>query len=499
MHEYNYGNRYRGGVSSQEFMETTFFRRADQQRELSERLKIKPFVLRLLEYIQNSSILYPSNCKLRPYVDRGSIKQTLKGIDIFNYEEKGRLHKLGKPFRAAFRAIIYMAGQFIAAPVGVLYNGSITAYHIVHWIDGKRLGSRSRCESHAKKIQQFGYAFLIDLIITTLQVGQIYTGLYGTYNHIPMTFIEKTFIIGVTQLTLAAPAMDPVDTVNWFFPSALCAGVYKILLLKNNFGIVGKDKPLTFDIEEDQEDYKPGNHIYEMVALGGFRFMQMIQRLQTELPENLRIPKHYPPSTKTIATHLKMHSNEISKTGIQIEEWIQTLEKTERELTSLNRALLNIYKMQVEGNVLFNMMQNKGPINIPYRFPMDEIHTNKYFEPLNIPNGDRNDPKLSFNNSIKDAKTIISQNPSPQGLESTPEKFRELRALVKASKEPIEPYKILGATAPPKDKAQLRKMYLKSVTTHPDRVPKFYDEADALFKCVTSAYAYYDDEFDKLS
>ena len=122
------------------------------------------FSYKLIQFIANSDILFPSNYESRRVEDRGSIDETLDKIDIFDRKIKGWGHTCGKPLRAAFRAIVYLPLQVVAAPIGVLYNGSMMTIHIVKWLGTEK--NSNECKLQSEKIGDYAYSFFADLAIS---------------------------------------------------------------------------------------------------------------------------------------------------------------------------------------------------------------------------------------------------------------------------------------------------------------------------------------------
>ena len=69
-----------------------------------------------------SDWLYPSNKKLTPIEDKGSILESVSDRNmLFNAEDKNSIvHTLGKPVRALLRSITLIFASIIVAPIGVV-------------------------------------------------------------------------------------------------------------------------------------------------------------------------------------------------------------------------------------------------------------------------------------------------------------------------------------------------------------------------------------------
>jgi len=454
---------------------------------------ITSFSYKVIQFIQNSNILYPSNCELRHCEDRGSIEETLESVDIFDRKIKGWSHTCGKPLRAALRAIVYIPLQLVAAPVGVLYNGTMTSWHIVCWL-GSTKGTES-CDMHLKKLEAYAYAFFVDLALTVA---------FGLISIVPSSIIV-TLITGKTAidasvigllafstLCLSFPAIGPLETLNCFLDSDSCGPAYKAVKLKNQHGLVNPNGSiLKYNLSTDKESDKNPGLFWKMTVFAAYRQLKMIKKLQKQLPADCKIEPHCPPSTEKIVAHLKAHRTETGFSDELFDGWLKEIKKLGDEYGELREDYIDIVKMQAEGNPIFNAMARQNvTVTFNPSYPYYKEFVNSFF---NESAEDFNEPD-QFEINLNDAKKLLeSSKNTEEQAQGHSEIFRNLRKMI-LENDKIKPYEILGLKSEPNNYQELRDAYKKYVFIHPDRCPdvSFAKEYEEIFKCVETAYTDYE-------
>ncbi len=184
-------------------------------RSLKE-LGVRSLTQRAYCKMLSSDLLYPSNVKKKRIENKGSIAESMQGIDPFPITSKGKLHKAGKPIRYVARCIALIANTILLSPIGSLYNGAaIIVFSAAYIVQGKdcRFGN-------VEKIKAYSSAFFNDLLYFP----------FGVVHAVAQEYI------------LGAIANSPSNI----------RALYKAIALKNEFGITGlKGEILSYKYSED--------------------------------------------------------------------------------------------------------------------------------------------------------------------------------------------------------------------------------------------------------
>lgn len=464
-------------------------------------LEISSFTYKVFHFITDSNILNPSNCELRHLDDKGAIRETLNGIDLYDRKEKTDwMHRYGKPVRAALRSLVFITGVTIAAPVGVLWNGSLMCWNIGCWSLSKK-GS-SEAEQYAQKIGAYANSFFIDLAISLISAGMISVNapvvaalIYGG--------ADVLGCLGAVSvaLPLIFPASVPKECVNCFLPDHLCAPAYKALLLKDEFGIVENKKGslLSFNPDADKELYEEteSGMLYDMVELGINQYLDLLGQLASELPKDVRLkPQSHIPSH--IIAALEGNRDLISKKGqAWLDFWKKTLRKIYSDYETAYDARINVIKMQVEGNPLLNAV-------LGIRYDTSGIKKSNLVNPdaaEKIFAPKRGQPSQPVH--IDDFENVLTKlrgelDPNNFSRDNLSEFYLKVRDRIFERNDEgdyiyNEPYQILGQDEPFKTVGEVKGLIRKFRMIHPDRfqtseLQGYQSEANEVYKCVWEAY-----------
>lgn len=442
---------------------------------------ISSFTYKVRSFIENSNILNPSNCELRKFQDKGSLKETLEGIDIFDrVEKKDWMHRAGKPIRAAARGLLFVTGSSLVAPLGVIWNGALMAYHISKWAVSTK--DTMQCKEHGEKIAAYAHSFFIDFGVSFFLLGA---------NYIIAACILSAELGGFAMaafMALAAsyPAINLPGTVNRFVFEEHCGAAYAALKLKNNCGIVGRDgSVLKFDPILDEEKEIGEGLIQKMVDLGFDRFLDAVADLQYDLPSDSKLKDIDFPTADAIITFLEKNRSKIeAQTSSQwLNREIEILKQRYREFDELYDDYIAILKMRVEGNPIFNMLANRHVSTS--HITKEHLYDQETFcEFLNQKAQSR--PKNNFECNLESTRKFFAGK-KPK-TEKVPEFYIKVRANI-LNPNTQEAYQIFGFEKPPTSKADVKALRKNFTAIHPDKLPEhMWQEADEVFKCANAAY-----------
>lgn len=339
-----------------------------------------------------SDLFFPSNCKLRRVVDKGSIRHTLAAVqDIFDAKKiKGLEHTWGKPVRALCRAVGSIAIGLIAAPAGALYHSVLGAGHAVMCLKG---GESQK--HHWEKIKKHMAAFFTDLITTGLTALGVAALAGAAASFEPFTIC----IAVVVNFIPVTSAIKPSDLSLFLEYPHERSVFFKSIVLKNDFGIIGKNgQLLNGNPREDKEHLAINKGSFgQLYSEQGIKFLETLNELQKALPANFQIPEFYPPTTEGIKNFLDAQTLEpnFNKAG-----WIKKLAVIEAKIKKMGLLTLECLKLQ-----RYVFFFGEPPKITQPLYPISREECAKFFSPIMAP-----PEKASWASTLQNAIEVLKEN-----------------------------------------------------------------------------------------
>lgn len=298
------------------------------------------FSLNASTAVLSSNFFYPSEYKVREVEDRGSLYRTIteQGIDLFARGEKinSCCHRYGKPLRAIARAVAFLAIGILIAPIGCVWHAMLTVGRAILCLRGGVHTSHNWT-----KVKQHIAAFFTDLLITGLAALTCSTFVEGVFAGEAIAFVASIAV--AANLFSPLSSFIPHESLPLFLASRNeRVAFYKSIMLKNAFGLVGKQgKLLTWNAEKDQEFPELTGLFGTIYQQQGLDFLEAINELQKVLiRNNCRLPSFYPPEATSIISFMEENREKLEKRNIDIMKWINKFQILDANLKFMSKLLV---------------------------------------------------------------------------------------------------------------------------------------------------------------
>lgn len=403
--------------------------------------------------VATSDILNPSNCQLRPIEDKGSILRSLKDIDIGQSKIDNRIvHYCGKPIRFVARAVAIYAISIILAPAGVIYHGIIILRHtVIALTRGEKSGH------NWEKVRKYQTAMWTDFKVSVFAAAGTAAFTYSILFGIAGLTPKLAFLIYFKLFTCSARTSVFACSYQ---SKEIRSPLIKAMMLKNDFGIVGRNnKLLKSNPEEDQERLGLG-HFEVLNKLQGLEFLKLIKEIESN--EKMKFPHYYPPTADKYIDYYKK-----SKKLKNNPEWAVRLKTIEDKINKIGDIRSDCFS--IEGHLDFSL------------FPIPEKACRLFMSGIfdEIP---EYKPQPTWDDTL-DANIKDLTNLEEERTKEYIEYREKLRNRVSARE-----FLSINEELPLKDalRVALRKARL---IVHPDKNPNWQVEANAIFDCVEAAKA----------
>lgn len=400
------------------------------------------FTERGLLGLLSSNHFFPSNYEPRVIEDKGSIKVSL-GTEIDIFERKKINHSRVQKFvRATERLIAGVAIGVIFGSCGFVWHGTFTVIHTFQWLRGGE-----HTNHHWQKVKNHAGSMFVDFgaaLFTAFGFGSLGWVVAFAPDYVPSCLASNKRIVSMI----------------------------KSIILKNQFGIMGKDgKLLKGNPEVDDETLALNNsHFSDLYRKIGFDILFSINDLQKKLPKNCQLPTMYPP-TDVLRISTFLNRNREDFPDLDIDSWIKKFVTLKSNFDEITKILKNCLEQKEN----FILDERKKIVRMP-PFPWKQEFCDLFF-------------KADFIQSTSWEKKLDETIPwlTTRSGEGVSEEFIEYRARVRAKKKP---YEILGLESEDESEEAIRKAYRRAaLALHPDKVPQsMIQEGQALFDCIKCAY-----------
>jgi len=322
-----------------------------------------------------TTFLLPSKYALRSVEDKGSIYDSLTaaGIDIFDRS----LAAAENPFIKTAKVVgVYALCAFIPlmSVLGAAHQGTLAAKYLFKWVD------EGRETRHWDK-----FTFHLTNLSYELLIG----GLWICFGGPIVSFgflvasISTSLIFG-TIVTLAHPSF-----FSRYMPSKEDEnGLHNSLMLRNEFGIVGKNGHLLswgnqdIDVEEvslsvslkkgviNSYQIKLSGYFGKLYLEQGHEFLDLLLALKKQLPPDLELSFSYPPSAQQVIEFLEENEMNVGLDASSIFEWKKAFSDLEERM-SITREIIK------KGYSLYNPYED---IPLILDFPLDEATCRSYLD-----------------------------------------------------------------------------------------------------------------------
>lgn len=461
-------------------------------------IEISSFSYKVYEFVANSNFFNPSNFEPRLLDDQGSLNETLKdslvttlnkinrkedssaeGIDLFKRIKKTEtLHFIGKPFRVALRLLALVGGTCVASPLGVLWNGGLLCRTSFQWLKSEK-GSEE-AKQLSQKIEAYAHSFFIDLTVGSLAAVTLAVSIAS----LPI-FATAEGLLGLAaggffSIPFSHAALRPRDGIQYFLPGDSCVGPFISMLLKDQFGLMGDDGSLLeFNPDIDKQDEYSGV-LAQMVNLAAERYKKTLEIFAVlECYSNLS-PADCTP--KSIIAELKR----LGKFST-IEFWEEELIEAYEEYDKLYDEVINLAKLQIKGNPIFNLMAHRSA-NTNFITKVDQFKNEELAEEIFVRVN-----KDSFEDSLERVRKSEVESSLLfllNLLKQLNHRIRIFETDEEGTYKYKEPYQILGFEAMPTSKEEVEEQYNSLIE---EINPLLYlgemqVEVKKIYDCLTAAY-----------
>ena len=321
--------------------------------------------------MMSSDWFYPSNFIERPYEPQESITETVDfdTAEFFNCTvNEATNNKRGKILRCLARTIALIAIGILIAPLGMLWHGLCIAYHLFTYFQ------TDKDSSQWEKVKRHSGCFFVDLRIA-LCIGLPWYQIYQR-NFQSKESSRLFYLLACMTIILAS---SPQKAVLAFAEKEERIPLLKSLILRNDCGIVSKNGGLLpYDIKKDQEDFdEQKGSFFTAQKAAAEHLLQTINKIQCELPDNLRFMFDYPPNVSKMIQSLEQWGYLKCLDENLCANYIAELENAETMVDFSHYYILVYYCIKEDRFWDLLFPTNTPPLHL--RFPIEQDKARPYF------------------------------------------------------------------------------------------------------------------------